>query len=671
MCGIAGVFDLTGSPDRALLLSMAADLEHRGPDGVGLLLDDGVGLVNTRLAIFDLAGGDQPIGTPDGRWWVVQNGEIYNHPEIRAELEALGHHFSTHCDTEVIVHAYQEWGAGCLDRFNGPFAFAVWDRQRRELFLARDRYGVRPLFLARYGSQLVFASEAKAILRHPAARRELDPRGVVETFTLWGILPDRSAFTGIGELPPGHWLHIGPQGERLQQWWDLTFAPREQQRQEPIEDLAEELYALLEDATRLRLRADVSVGAYLSGGVDSSAIAALAQRVGSGKLRCFGIGFADAHYDEAAHQRRVADALGIELTQTVVDGAGIAELFPEVVRLGEKPILRTAPAPLLQLSRLAREAGFRVVLTGEGADEVLAGYTTFTEAQVRRFWAKDPSSQWRPALLDRLYPWLVQDLGRAPQFTRQFFGAGLTDVDDVLYAHRIRFATTSRNLRLLSADTRASATGDDAPIERLLRRLPAHLEKSTGLGQAQYVEIATFLSGYLLHSQGDRMLMGNSVEGRFPFLDHRVGEFAASVADTARLAGMKEKLLLRRAVGRILPPDVAARPKRPFRAPIHRSFFGPGAPAWVGDVLAPDAVRACGLFDPAAVARLRKKCTDSLDRDRGISEGDEMALVGVLSTQLLHRQFVAEPAPAQILPATRAVVRGVVELAGSGAEVAG
>lgn len=656
MCGIGGIYDAAARPDRALLLTMAGELDHRGPDGVGLFSDPHVGLVNTRLAIFDLAGGDQPIGTPDGRYWVVQNGEIYNHPELRAELESLGHRFSTHCDTEVIVHAYQEWGPACLERFNGPFAFAVWDRVAQELFLARDRYGVRPLFLARYGSQLVFASEAKAILRHPSARRELDPRGVVETFTLWGILPDRSAFTGIGELAPGHWLRIGRDREQLVRWWDLPFAPRELQRRESVDDLADELFHLLEDATRLRLRADVSVAAYLSGGLDSSAIAALAKRVGTGALQCFGIGFADAHFDEAAQQRRIADQLGIELTQTVVDGADIASHFPEVVRLGEKPILRTAPAPLLKLSKLARDAGFRVVLTGEGADEVFAGYTTFTEAQVRRFWARNPSSQWRPALLDRLYPWLVQDLGRAPQFTRQFFGAGLNDVDDVLYSHHIRFATTSRALRLLNAQTRASAMGDEAPIERLRRQLPAHLEKSTGLGRAQYVEIATFLSGYLLHSQGDRMLMGNSVEGRFPFLDHRVGEFAASLPDSVRLAGLKEKYLLRRAVSRVLPAEVAERPKRPFRAPIHRSFFGPGAPEWVQDVLRPDAVRAGGLFEPAAVERLRRKCMNSLDR--GLSEGDEMALVGVLSTQLLHQQFVLDPAPARPAVATRAVIDG-------------
>lgn len=654
MCGIAGIYDPSETPEPALLLTMAGELDHRGPDGVGLYRDEHVGLVNTRLAIFDLAGGDQPIGTPDGRYWVVQNGEIYNHPELRAELESLGHRFSTHCDTEVIVHAYQEWGAGCLERFNGPFAFAVWDRVTRELFLARDRYGVRPLFVARFGRQLVFASEAKAILRHPLARRELDPRGVVETFTLWSILPDRSAFAGIGELAPGHWLRVGPRGETTRRWWDLPFAPRELQRRESVDDLADELFDLLTDATRLRLRADVSVAAYLSGGLDSSAIAALAKRVGSGRLQCFGIGFADAHFDEADHQRRVADALGIELTQTVVDGADIAAQFPEVVRLGEKPILRTAPAPLLQLSKLARDAGFRVVLTGEGADEVLAGYTTFTETQVRRFWARNPSSAWRPALLDRLYPWLVQDLGRAPQFTRQFFAAGLTDTDDVLYSHLIRFATTSRNLRLLNEQTRATAVGDDAPIERLRRQLPAHLEKSTGLGRAQYVEIATFLSGYLLHSQGDRMLMGNSVEGRFPFLDHRVGEFAASLPDSVRLAGLKEKYLLRRAVGRVLPAEAAARPKRPFRAPIHRSFFGPGAPGWVQDVLSADAVRASGLFEPATVERLRRKCMNSLDR--GLSEGDEMALVGVLSTQLLHQQFVADPAPAKAAVATRTVV---------------
>lgn len=655
MCGIAGLHAHgLRTPELDLLLDMAGELRHRGPDGVGAYLDAGVGLVNTRLSIVDLAGGDQPIGSEEGRYWVVQNGEIYNHPELRAELVRLGHRFATRSDTEVIVHAFEAWGEGCLARFNGPFAFALWDRLERSLFLARDRFGVRPLFLAELGGDLVFASEAKAILRHPAARRELDPVGLVDTFTLWAPLPDRSAFTGIRELPPGHWLRIGPDGAAQEQaWWDLAFPPAGDGRQASEEALAEELAGLLEDATRLRLRADVPVAAYLSGGLDSSAIAALARRATGDRLQAFGLAFSDPRFDERTAQDRIARELGVELHRLTIGEADIAALFPEVVALAEKPMLRTAPAPMLALSGLVRDRGFKVVLTGEGADELFAGYDLFREAQIRRFWAREPDSLRRPALLDRIYPWLGRSATGAPGFARQFFGQHLADTEDPLYSHRLRFGTTARLLRLLHPDLVASVAPDQAPAQRLLARLPAGFHASSGLAKAQYLEIATFLQGYLLHSQGDRMLMGRSVEGRFPYLDHRVAAFAASLPDALRLRGLRDKRILRRAVAPFLPPEIAGRPKRPYRAPILRAFTGPAAPDYVAGLLEPARLAGTGVFSARAVGRLWDKCR----RNAEASEMDEMALVGVLSVQLLHEQLVRAPRPAR-RPQPNRVVAG-------------
>src|SRR5580765_4688538 len=277
MCGLAGVYERAGeAADRSLLLAMAGELRHRGPDATGLYVDGRLGMVNTRLAIVDLAGGDQPLSDGRGRFWAMQNGEIYNHVELRSELERLGHVFATTSDTEVIAHAYAEWGVDCLRHFNGDFAIAVWDRERRELFLARDRFGVRPLFLADYGGDVCFASEAKALLRHPRSRRELDPVAIADTFTMWTPLPDRSAFAGIRELPPAHYVVVGPDGMGpLTRWWDLEFAPDESSSED---ELIEQVEALLVDAIRIRLRADVPVATYLSGGLDSSAIAAIAAR---------------------------------------------------------------------------------------------------------------------------------------------------------------------------------------------------------------------------------------------------------------------------------------------------------------------------------------------------------------------------------------------------------
>lgn len=656
MCGIAGLLAGAGStPSEDLLLAMAGELGHRGPDGVGLYLDAGLGLVNTRLSIVDLAGGDQPIGNEDGRCWVVQNGEIYNHPELRRELEALGHRFRTDSDTEVIVHAYEAWGLACLDRFNGPFAFALWDRQARTLFLARDRFGVRPLLLARFGPDFVFASEAKAILRHPRARREMDPLSLVDTFTLWAPLPDRTAFPGIRELPPGHWLRIGPdvrQEERC--WWELRFRPPGGPPPASEEEKAEELAWLLEDATRLRLRADVPVAAYVSGGLDSSAIAALARKAGGARLQGFGIGFTDPRFDESPYQDRIAGALGVELNRISISPPDIAALFPEVVSLAEKPLLRTAPAPMLALAALVHEHGFKVVLTGEGADELFAGYDLFRESQIRRFWAREPGSTRRPSLFERIYPWLTRSVSSAPGFTRQFFGQGMLDAEDPLYSHRIRFGTTSRLLRFLDPALLHAIAPGKMPTERLRARLPGDFGTFSDLGKAQYLEIITFLQGYLLHSQGDRMLMGRSVEGRFPFLDHRIAEFAAALPDAMRLRGLRDKRVLRKAMAPLLPPDVVSRPKRPYRAPILGAFLGPGAPEYVADLLEPARLAETGVFSGRSVGLLRDKCRRS--REDEVSEMDEMAFVGILSIQLLHERMVKSPRLAALPEVTRRVV---------------
>jgi asparagine synthase (glutamine-hydrolysing) len=637
---------------------MAGELRHRGPDGTGLYLDGRFGMVNTRLAIIDLEGGDQPLSDESGRFWVMQNGEIYNYIELTEELEQLGHRFATTSDTEVIAHAYAEWGASCLERFNGDFAFAVWDRDKQELFLARDRFGVRPLFIAELGGDLSFASEAKALLRHPSARRELDPAGLVESFTTWSNLPERSAFAGIRELAPAHYLRVGPDGIREERrWWDLDFSPRESYGSDA--DLIDELRELLSDATRIRLRADVPVAAYLSGGLDSSATATLARRHMTNTLYSFGLGFRDERFDESEFQDRIVAELGTELTRVVIDSSDIAELLPRAVELAEKPTLRTALAPLLRLSRAVQDAGLKVVLTGEGADELFAGYDVFRENKVRHFWARQPDSKLRPLLFARLNEFLARDLKRSGAFLAGFYGRGLTETDDPLYSHRIRFANTARCLSLFEGQVLERARAADDPLARLLHRLPPTFERFTPLGRAQYVEIQTFLEGYLLHAQGDRMLMGHSIEGRFPFLDYRVAEFAAALPDSLRLRGLEEKYALRRAVSTFLPQEVYARRKRPYRAPIGQVFVGEGAPEYVRELLEPERLRRAGIFRPEAVQRVVAKFEAS--GGARVSETDEMALVGAISTMLLHDQLVERPALASPARPTKVVVGATTE----------
>jgi asparagine synthase (glutamine-hydrolysing) len=642
--------------DGATLLAMAGELSHRGPDGVGLYLDGGFGMVNTRLSIVDLAGGDQPLCDDRGRFWAMQNGEIYNYVELRDELRRFGHRFQTDCDTEVLAHAFAQWGVDCLKHLNGDFAVAIWDEDRRELFLARDRFGVRPLYVAAPGGDLVFASEIKAILRHPGIERRLDAVALVDCFISWGTLPDRSAFAGIRELAPATYLRQDATGRRHERrWWQLPFCEERAVPAAAEPQLAHELQELLDDATRLRLRADVPVGVYLSGGLDSSLIAALAQQQRGQSLRTFSLGFADRRFDERPFQDQMAAWLGVSSVRVDVNAADIGQTFPDVVVRCERPILRTAPVPLLHLAGVVRAAGLKVVLTGEGADELFAGYDIFKEAAVRRFWARQPASRLRPLLLRRLYPFLGPGFGRAAPFLQHYFGVGLEDTANPLYSHELRFRAGQRLLRFLRPELLASISADDSLPQRLRARLPGEFGQWSGLAQAQYLEIETFLFGYLLHAQGDRMLMGHSVEGRFPYLDHRVAEFAVRLPATLRLRRLREKHLLRAAAKDLLPPAIVDRVKHPYRAPIVQSFFGGTQPDFVDAVLDPANIDATGLFRPDAVAKLVRKCRAT--GGTAISESDEMALVGILSTLLLHERVVRRPHRALPLSPRRLIVR--------------
>jgi asparagine synthase (glutamine-hydrolysing) len=646
MCGIVGVYRRSEAVPRDVLLSMAGQLRHRGPDGTGLYLDGAVGMAASRLAIVDLARGDQPLSDNQGRYWVVQNGELYNYVELQKELEGLGHRFATTCDTEVLATAYAEWGPACLDRFNGDFAFAVWDALTRELFLARDRFGVRPLFVTELDGDFWFASEAKALLRHPSARCELDRAALAEYFVTWGNPSGCSSFEGIRELPPGCSMRVDQNGiGPVTRWWDLDFSAEADGRDS---DLLEELHDLLDDSVRIRMRADVPVAVYISGGLDSTVIAALARPYAQSGLNLFGIGFEDGRYDETEYQRAATSALDAELISSRVGPSAIADLLPTVIRSAERPTLRTAPAPLLQLASKVHGSGTKVVLTGEGADELFGGYDIFREDKVRRFCARDPESPIRPLLYARLNEYLDRDLGRLVPFLARFYGRGLLETGDPLYSHGIRFKNGVRLLRTLGA-------GGDTPLAGLLERLPLHVQDLAPLDRAQYIEVVTFLEGYLLHTQADRMLMRHSVEGRFPYLDHRVAEFAARLPTRLRLLGLREKVALRKMAAELVPREIQMRKKWPYRAPIAGPVLATPSGRGLLELLDPERVDAVGIFDGKAVAALTAKLT-SQDAVK-ISEVDEMALMGALSTMLLHESFIASPSVAPAATPAKVVER--------------
>jgi asparagine synthase (glutamine-hydrolysing) len=654
MCGIVGIFNRSGQPEvqEQNIRQMLASLRHRGPDEFGILLDGEVGLGNARLSIIDLSGGSQPIANEDESLWIVFNGEIFNYIELRADLEARGHRFRTSSDTEVILHLYEEHGSACLEKMNGQFAIAIWDRNRRRLFLARDRLGVRPLFYTlTAGNGIVFGSEIKSVLGDRRVRAELEPAMIEQVFRFWAPQTPNTVFRGIQELPPGHFLVIERDSLRVERYWRPMFPSGTEQgvSSKPESELVEEFRALLIDACRIRLRADVPVGAYLSGGLDSSTISAIVRRFTSNRLVTFSIAFTDQQYDESRFQCEMAAHLGTDHHVVSATNAQIGQVFPDVVWHSETPLLRTAPAPMYLLSRLVRQHNFKVVLTGEGADEFLAGYDIFKEAAVRRFWARQPESKWRWLLFKKLYPDISGLAQSNPAFLAAFFGDGLRDTDSPWYSHAVRWRNFRRVGRFLNSGLVEES--EKRCFDSLAASLPPEFASWAPLDRAQYLEITTFLSQYLLSSQGDRMAMANSVEGRFPFLDVRVVEFCNRLPARMKLRGLREKWLLKAAAEPWLPQAIRRRPKRPYRAPVHRSFFNPEAPDYVRELLSPEALRETGLFKPALVEQFVAKLT----RGASVGETEDMALVGILSTQLLHERFIKRFSREADVPATAAV----------------
>ena len=517
MCGVCGIVSYAGPPDLDLLRRMMGRLGHRGPDGNGWYRDRRAALGHTRLAIIDTAGGAQPLCNEDGTVWVTFNGEIFNYVELREELRGRGHAFRTASDTEVIVHAWEEWGQECFSRFNGQWAIALWDRRAERLVLCRDRLGVRPLFFIRRPGGVLFASEVKSIFADPSVGRAFDPAGLGQTFTYWSPVAPRTVFRGIEQLEPGHYAVFGRDGFRKAPYWRITFPAR---GREPVQDARENAEALREriiEAARLRfLRSDVPVGAYLSGGIDSSVTAAVIARYTAAPLRTFSLRFADTEFDEGQYQKQMSALLGTQHQDVVVGRSDIAAVFPEVIWHAETPIVRAAPAPLFLLSKLVRDSGCKVVVTGEGADEVLAGHDIFREARVRLFWARDPASAKRTRAAELLYPWMARSPGQTPAFARAFFGRHLDPADPAL-SHRPRWDSTSAIKNMLTSELREEMSR--AGAEDLIAAMPPGSQDWDPLCRGQWLEMTTLLAGYTLASQGDRMLMANSVEGRFPYLD--------------------------------------------------------------------------------------------------------------------------------------------------------
>jgi asparagine synthase (glutamine-hydrolysing) len=629
MCGIAGFFHpalaVEAYPDT--LLGMLRAIAHRGPDATGYVVDERCGLGSTRLSIIDIQAGVQPLSDATQRYWLCYNGEIYNYLELREELTALGRSFLTHSDTEVLLQAWLQWGPACLPRLNGGFAFALYDRERDELILGRDRYGKRPLFYAASGDGLLFASEMKAFMAFPEFVFEHDPAQLASILAVWTPLPEQTGFHGIRQLPMGHWLRCRAGNTELVSYECLDFSGTTAVATEA--DALGLIRAQLRQSVALRLRSDVEVGVYLSGGIDSAIVALLAQELSAHPLTTFSIEFADRQYDESVQQREMVALLGSRHRALNISHRDIVDNFPTAAWHAEIPAFRSAFVPMYLLSAATREAGIKVVLSGEGADEAFLGYDLFKEVLLREQWASLDEVQ-RRSRLGQLYPHLdhygPQDIAALTGLYQQFADERMPG----LFSHELRFQNGRFSARLIK-----NAGDPFTAISSLVAAEP-NFAGMNSIHKAQWLEFRTLLAGYLLSTQGERMSLAHGVENRCPFLDPAVVGAAAAV-NLRFDDGFEEKRLLRRAFQERLPQSIVTKRKFPYRAP-DSAAFADCRPDYLELLLSADELAKLPFLDARFAAALTRKIMGSPPDE--ISTKENQAFIFLLSIAFQHRFFV-------------------------------
>ncbi|HYK19897.1 MAG TPA: asparagine synthase (glutamine-hydrolyzing) [Pyrinomonadaceae bacterium] len=561
MCGIAGFIDFweqkrNESFERGRLLKgMCDSIRHRGPDDEGFLLKDGVALGMRRLSIIDLAGGHQPISGEDGSVTIVFNGEIYSFHELRRELEQRGHTFKTNSDTEAIVHAYEEYGPACADHLRGMFAFAIWDDKKRELYIARDRVGKKPLYYTvTPGQTLVFGSEIKSILEHPDVEREINVDALDAYFTL-GYVPDPlTIFQNIHKLPPGHHLTFSAGRVAVQQYWDFNFAPAESRKPE---DYMEELRALLNESVRLRLISDVPLGAFLSGGIDSSTVVALMAQHMNQPVKTFSIGFHEDSYNELKYARLTAKKLGTDHHEFFVTPQ-ICDIIDDLVWHFDEPFADPSAIPTFMVSKLARDH-VTVALSGDGGDELFAGYTHYVVQESRRAFSALPK-----ALREGVMRPLSYRLPHGAWGRNYLHNISLDPIDR--YLDSLSYFTVLGKESLYTSDFQKQLRAKDQ-VARSFREYAARVKTNEPLDQLLYIDGKTYLPGDIL-TKVDRMSMATSLEVRVPLLDHKLIDFVTKVPASLKLAGTETKHLLKRVAKDLIPAEILDRPKQGFGMPL-------------------------------------------------------------------------------------------------------
>jgi asparagine synthase (glutamine-hydrolysing) len=636
MCGIAGIlnFNADGKSYKAAIIEMVSTLSHRGPDGWGTYVTQGLALGHTRLSILDLESGDQPMMTE--RFAIIYNGEVYNYIELRSDLQKRGIRFSTQSDTEVVLRSFEAYGEKAFSLFNGQFAMAIWDRKDKRLVLARDRYGVRPLFILHHDNTWFFSSEMKAFDVVAGYHRSFDMENLFDHALLWNTIGDSTVFQNIRCLPPGTFevyeAGIAPRNFRYYEIGETYDANKG-----PVGFAAaeEEFRCILEDSVDIRLRSDVPVGAYLSGGIDSSVIAYLVGKRKKDKLQTFSIAFEDKDYDESEYQREMVARLNVDHSEIKIDYEAINNFFLDAIYHIEQPVFRTAPVPLFLLSREVSDRNVKVVLTGEGADEILFGYDSFKELKLLQAWRKDPQSPDINLIVSDLYPHLKNYSDpRQIGMMRMFYEDFLNEFENELVSLNIR-ANNNMALERFFRKDYAVSFNKERLIDKIKRVLPKEFGTWSILQKNQFLEMKTLLSGYLLSSQGDRMSLAHGIEGRYPFLDHRVVELLFSYPDDFKLHGLTQKFLLKESFKQNIPQAIIQRPKKPYMAPDLRSFFAKGRLTEKCEhFLSESVIKDYGIFEEKAVTRFLQKFDQGIPKSIGYR--DNMIITFLLSTQMAY-----------------------------------
>jgi len=634
MCGIAGILGVAIPAEERLryLKAMLLRLRHRGPDESGTYADEAAAIGTARLNIVDPVGGKQPFVHESGRYVIVFNGEIYNYPEIRADLVKEGCRFVTNSDTEVLLNAWVVWKEECLNRLNGGFAFCVYDSLSGEAIIARDRFGKRPLYYIRDGRGFVFASEMKAFLAYDRFDFAFCSDSLASIARTWTPIGAQTPFRGISQLPPGCCLRLARGEVRIR-----DYAPLQLQRPAGGPGAREWPVLLkerLQRSVELRLRCDTEAAVYLSGGLDSAIVALLMTERAGGPVKSFSVGFEDPDFDESEDQALLASELGTLHTTVEIGSSDIVDNFPEAVWHAEVPTFRTAFVPMFLLSREVKRHGIKVVLTGEGADEAFLGYDLFKEAMLRAEWS-DLDPQARAERLNGLYPYLPQFSTGNSATLYGLFSRFVADPDSDFFSHDLRFHNSRQSLRLLRDKTR---DGLEALSQAV--RSDRHFRSYDLTRRAQWLEYRTLLSGYLLSTQGDRMSLANSVENRCPFLDPEVVEVALA-SNPGTYDGVNEKKLLKQAFRDRLPGRILTKPKQPYRAP-DASVFLEARPDYLDLLLSRAELAKIDVIDPEFcgrfVEKIRSKTPDQ------ITQSENQTFIFLLSLACIQRQFVEQAA---------------------------